>query len=66
MSLEKDQFGIEDILESNNPRSIKEGEGVRWTKDNVYYEVNSVDKKKRQPFGYQAKKIQRKKLVFLN
>ena len=63
MSIENDPFGIDKILNENDPRNYEAGDGVRWTKDNVYYQVDSVDEESKEAVIWVPGKEESKKKV---
>ena len=63
MSIEKDPFGIEKILKENNPRNYEVGDGARWTKDNVYYQIDNIDTENKEAIIWIPGKEESKKKV---
>ena len=63
MSIEKDPFGIEKILKKNDPRNYEAGDGVRWTEDNVYYQIESIDEESKEAIIWVPGKEDSKKKV---
>ena len=63
MSIEKDPFRIEKILKEDNPRNYEAGDGVRWTEDNVYYQIESIDKESKEAIIWIPGKEKSKKNV---